>query len=132
MGTRHESLCNEVLKCSQQWIEAFNQGNVTACIAAYTTEAIMHAKPMGTFHGIEAIENFWKEFMASRPSNLEYSEVKLETVDGQTVLLSANWRMSLGRGIITMEKWVKQTQGEWKLEQDDFEVLEQFSPPTAQ
>ena len=67
MGITHDVLCNEVLECSQKWIDAFNQGNINACVTAYTSDAIMHAKPMGTFQGIVAIGNFWKEFMASGP-----------------------------------------------------------------
>ena len=130
MGTTHESLCNEVLSRSQQWIAAFNRGNIDDCIAAYTSTAVMHAKPMGTFQGIEAIAKFWKDFMALGPENLSYSEIKLESVDEQTVLLSANWRMNVGQGIITMEKWIQQDDGDWKLAQDDFEVLKQFTPPT--
>ena len=45
----------------------------------------------------------------------------------QRSVLSADWRMNVGRGVITMEKWVKQSDGNWLLEQDDFEVVEQFS-----
>jgi len=51
----------------------------------------MHAKPMGRFLSFEAIEGFWKAFMASGPGNLEYSEVKIKPTDDRTVLLSANW-----------------------------------------
>jgi len=42
------------------------------------------------------------------------------------VLLTADWKMNVGRGIITMERWVKRGEGKWLLEFDDFEVQEQY------
>ena len=87
----------------------------------------MQATPMGTFTGKEAIDGFWRPFMASGAGQLVYENIKLEVVDESTVVLSADWRMNVGRGIITKEKWVKQSDGNWLLEQDDFEVLEQFN-----
>ena len=122
-----DRLREEVSMCSQKWIANFNKGDVTACVAAYRPNAIMHAAPMGTFTGKEAIDGFWRPFMASGAGQLEYDNIRLEVVDESTVLLSANWRMNVGRGVITMEKWVKQLDGNWLLEQDDFEVVEQFN-----
>ena len=121
-----DAIRKEVRICSQNWIESFNRGDVDACVAAYKPDAIMHAKPMGTFTGQNAIDGFWRPFMASGAGQLEYHDVKLEVVNESAVLLSANWRMNVGRGVITMEIWVKQPDGNWVLEQDDFEVLEQF------
>jgi hypothetical protein len=43
-----------------------------------------------------------------------------------TVLLTADWKMNVGRGIIIQERWVKQKDGNWLLEFDDFEVQEQY------
>ena len=121
-----DRLREEVSVCSQNWIANFNKGDVDACVAAYTHNAIMHATPLGTFTGKEAIDGFWRPFMASGAGQLEYNDIRLEVVDESTVLLSANWRMNVGRGVITMEKWVKQSDGTWLLEQDNFEVLEQL------
>ena len=121
-----DTLREEVRVCSQNWIQSFNKGDVDACMAAYKADAIMHAKPMGTFTGVDAIDGFWRPFMASGAGQLEYDDIKIEVINESTVLLSANWRMNVGRGVITMEKWVKQSDGNWLLEQDDFEVLEQF------
>jgi|TARA_B110000438_G_C15708233_1_gene604149 hypothetical protein len=53
--------------------------------------------------------------------------VKLEVIGNETVLLSADWSMNIGRGIITIEKWVKQLDGVWLLEKDEFEIQEKFS-----
>ena len=64
--------------------------------------------------------------MASGAGELKYSDVKLEVVDASIVLLSASWTMNVGRGIITLEKWVLQSDGNWLLAQDDFEIQENF------
>ena len=122
-----DRLREEVRVCSQNWIANFNKGNVDACVAAYKHNAIMQATPLGTFTGKEAIDGFWRPFMGSGAGKLEYENIRLEVVDESTVLLSADWRMNVGRGIITKEKWVKQSDGNWLLEQDDFEVVEQFN-----
>ena len=121
-----DSLKNEVLERSRRWIESFNSGDVDACVGAYTEDAVMNAKPFGTFKGPQEIDAFWRPFMGSGPSGLEYSNVELEVIDEDTVHLSADWRMSVGRGIITKERWVRQPGGEWMLSEDDFELQEQF------
>ena len=54
------------------------------------------------------------------------SNVELEVIGPDTVHLSADWKMSVGRGIIAKERWVRQPGGEWMLEEDDFELQEQF------
>lgn len=125
-NTSHELVQSEVLTASQNWINSFNQGKTDKCVATYTTHAVMQAKPMGTFVGRDAISEFWTPFIASGATDLEYHDVNIKILDESTALLSANWSMNVGRGIITKEKWVKQGNGSWLLEEDDFEVLEQF------
>jgi ketosteroid isomerase-like protein len=117
---------DEVLKRSEKWIASFNAGDVDACVAGYRESAVMNAKPMGVFTGLKEIEGFWRPFIESGAGNLVYQNFKLEVVDNKTVLLSADWSMNVGRGIITMEKWVKLDE-DWFLERDDFEVKEKFS-----
>ena len=116
----------EVLERSKQWIQDFNNGNAKACVAAYTSEAIMNARPLGTYVGIEQIEGFWKPFIESGAGELEYSNVILATEDENTVILTADWKMNIGKGVIHQERWVKQPDGHWHLEYDDFEVQEQY------
>ncbi len=123
------TLRNEVFTASHQWIANFNIGNVDACVAAYLPNAIMEAKPLGTFTGAQEIEAFWRPFITSGATSLEYQDVSLEIINETTVHLSAKWRMNVGHGVITLEKWVKQSNGLWLLGHDAFEVLEQF-PPT--
>ena len=121
-----EELKQAVLACSQIWIEAFNKGDTDTCIAGYQVDVVINANPLGTFTGTDQIDSFWRRFMASGAGVLKYSDVKLEVIDASTVLLSACWNMNVGRGIITLEKWVLQNNGKWLLEQDDFEVQENF------
>ncbi len=119
---------NEVLRASQEWIAHFNMGNVDACVAGYLPDAIMEAKPMGTFTGTKEIDDFWRPFITSGATDLQYQEVSLEIIDENTAHLSAQWRMNVGRGVISLEKWAKQSNGQWLLAHDAFEVLEQFAP----
>jgi len=126
MMTDDEKIKRAVLECSQKWIEAFNKGDADTCIAGYQADAIINAKPLGTFTGTDEIDAFWRPFMASGAGALKYSDVKLEVVDASTVLLSASWTMNVGCGIITLEKWVLQNEGNWLLAQDDFEIQENF------
>jgi len=120
-----DNVKQEVLERSSKWIASFNEGDVDACIAAYKNDAVMNAKPFGTFTGIEEIDAFWRPFMATGPAELEYSNIELEVVDRDTVHLCADWKMNVAKGIITKERWVRQPEG-WFLEQDDFELQEQF------
>lgn len=110
---------------SRAWIATFNRGDVDGCVAAYTADATMEAKPMGTFHGTAAIDGFWRPLMTDGASELIYSNVKLHMVDERTVLLSADWSMNIGSGVITEERWVLQDDGRWLLEFDAFEMTQQ-------
>ncbi len=121
-----DKIAQEVLERSKRWIASFNGGDVDACVAAYKSDAVMNAKPFGTYTGKGEIEGFWRPFMASGPGELEYSNVEVEVIDPDTVHLSADWKMNVGRGVITKERWVRQPGGDWFLEQDDFELQEQF------
>jgi len=124
--TDREKIIEQALKSSRNWITNFNNGNARACIDAYTSDAVMNAKPFGTYKGIQEIESFWKPFIESGAGELEYSNVSAAIENETTVLLTADWKMNVGRGIITQERWVKQKDGKWLLEFDDFEVQEQY------
>lgn len=123
-----QTVRDEVFAASQQWIANFNRGDVDACVGAYTADAVIKAKPLGTFQGTQAIDDFWRPFMKSEPGELVYRNVKLEVIDEQTAVLSADWSMAVGCGVITKEQWVKQTDGRWLLEEDHFEIQQQSQP----
>ena len=116
----------EVLNASEKWISNFNAGNTIGIANAYTADAIMVAKPFGTFEGRKAISEFWTPFIASGATDLEYSNTKVKIVHKTKAIISSDWKMNVGKGIITNETWVK-TNGLWKLEADHFEVIEQFN-----
>lgn len=116
----------EVLERSRQWIKDFNNKNSKGCVEVYTVDAVMNARPMGTFKGISEIEGFWKPFIETGAADLEYSNVELAVENENTVLLRADWKMNIGRGVVIQERWVKQSDGKWLLEFDDFEVQEQY------
>lgn len=115
----------EVLKASQQWIANFNKGKTIAVSKAYTKNALMVAKPFGTFKGRQAIEAFWTPFIESGATNLKYTNTQIKVVTENKAILSSDWEMNVGKGIITNETWIK-TGDTWKLSEDYFEVKEEF------
>jgi len=121
-----EKIIEQVLESSRNWIANFNNGNASACIDAYTNDAVMNVKPFGTYKGIQEIEGFLKPFLETGAGELEYSNVNVAIENETTVLLTADWKANIGRGIIVQERWVKQKDGKWLLEFDDFEIQEQY------
>ena len=116
----------EVLEASKNWITNFNKGNTVYISNAYTEDAIMIAKPFGTFKGQKAIGAFWTPFVKSGATDLVYTNTKVDVINQTKAIVSSDWSMNVGKGIITNETWIK-TNGVWKLETDHFEVTEQFS-----
>ena len=115
----------EVLKASQNWIANFNKGDTITVSEAYTKNALMVAKPFGTFKGKKAIEAFWTPFIKSGATDLKYTNTKIKVVTKNKAILSSDWKMNVGKGIITNETWIKKG-GIWKLSEDYFEVKEEF------
>ncbi|MCL1125103.1 YybH family protein [Shewanella surugensis] len=116
----------QVRAASLSWIQHFNEGDARYLANAYTVDATMNARPMGEFVGREAIYQFWAPFIASGASDLVYKDTKFNVIDSHTVLVSSNWKMNVGEGIITEEKWAKQADGVWRLAYDDFTVTKQY------
>lgn len=116
----------EVLEASKNWIANFNNGNTTEVSNAYTEDAIMVAKPFGSFEGREAISEFWTPFIKSGASNLKYTNTRVKVLNPTKAIISSDWSMNVGEGIITNETWVK-INGTWKLQHDHFEVKKQFN-----
>ncbi|WP_281646172.1 nuclear transport factor 2 family protein [Parendozoicomonas sp. Alg238-R29] len=121
----HDSL-TATLNASKNWIKHFNKGDTDYCISAYIPEAEMKAKPMGEYSGRENIDNFWRPFIQSGATDLVYTDIWLQEINESKVHLGANWRMNVGRGVITLEEWIKTDSGTWKLAVDSFEIQEQF------
>ena len=120
-----ETIIKDFKQYTSAWIESFNKGDVEACINAYTDDAVMVVKNVGEFKGKEAIAQFWNE-TTKAANHIEYSNTNIKVIDERTVHLDSDWKMNIGEGIITLEEWVKQEDGSWKLVQDDFEILKQY------
>ncbi|UTW46637.1 nuclear transport factor 2 family protein [bacterium SCSIO 12696] len=119
---QHDSLLNAVSAASERWKSAFNSGDAAGCAAQYEADAIMHARPFGTFTGTEQIQAFWENLISQGFSDVEYVEPKMDVVDANSVLLTSGWKMNNASGVIHKELWVLQAAGTAKLREDDFEA----------
>ena len=59
-----------VIQGSNKWKKSFNEGNATGCADCYEDNAIMTAKPFGTFEGKEAIRQFWDKLIKDGYDNV--------------------------------------------------------------
>lgn len=107
---------------SRKWMTAFNAGDATGCAGQYEANAIMHARPFGTFTGTDEIQAFWQKLIADGFGNVEYIEPKIKVIDAHSAILSSGWKMNKARGVIHKEEWVLQADGSAKLREDDFEA----------
>ena len=122
-----EQVKTEVMAASSQWISHFNAGRAKACSDTYVEDAVMDAQPFGRYEGRQAIYEFWQPFLESGAGELVYRDIEIKVLDSSSAILSANWSMNVGHGYITKEKWVKQDDSQWKLVEDDFTVVENYS-----
>jgi len=112
-----------VNKASQQWKNAFNTQDAAACAAMYESDAIMHARPFGTFKGTVEIQQFWQKLIDDGFKDVAYIDPKFDVLDETSALLTSGWSMNNASGVIHKELWVLQTDGSAKLREDDFEAL---------
>lgn len=112
-----------VQAASEYWRAAFNSGDAAGCAAAYEEDAVMVAKPFGTFTGRKDIQAFWNKIIAEGFTDVEYIEPDIKVVDETSAVVSSKWRMNKAHGVITKELWVMQNDGTALLREDDFEVL---------
>ena len=116
------SLLAAIDKASALWKAAFNSGDAAGCAEQYENNAIMHARPFGTFAGAVDIQQFWQQLIDDGFSSVEYIEPKIEVVDAKSAILTSGWKMNKARGVIHKELWVLQEDGTAKLREDDFEA----------
>ncbi|NEQ70353.1 MAG: nuclear transport factor 2 family protein [Symploca sp. SIO2D2] len=110
-------------KASEQWKSAFNSGDAAGCAAQYEENAVMRAKPFGTFTGTTEIKAFWQKIIDDGFSDVEYLEPSIKVVDETSAILTASWKMNKAKGVIHQELWVLQEDGTAKLREDDFEAI---------
>lgn len=108
---------------SSEWQKAFNSKDAAGCALQYTEEAIMHAKPLGTFHGRSQIQAFWQDIMNKGFSNVQYNNVKWRAENNNSFILTADWTMNKAFGVVHKEHWKIQNDGKARLEFDVFEIL---------
>ncbi|MCW8327795.1 nuclear transport factor 2 family protein [Photobacterium sp. SDRW27] len=106
-----------------KWKSAFNQQDATGCSAQYTDDAIMHARPFGTFTGTEEIQAFWQQIIDSGYRDVAYQNTTWELKDDNCFILRSEWTMNKAFGVVHEEHWMLQPDGTAKLAYDDFEVL---------
>ncbi|MGR5147265.1 nuclear transport factor 2 family protein [Photobacterium alginatilyticum] len=105
------------------WKKSFNQQNAAGCAAQYTADAVMHARPFGTFTGTEEIRGFWQHIIDSGYQQVEYQNTTWEKKNSNCFILRSEWTMNKAFGVVHEEHWVIQPDGTAKLTYDDFEVL---------
>jgi len=107
---------------SEKWKTAFNTGDAEGCAAQYESDAVMVAKPFGTFTGTKEIAAFWQKLIDDGFSDVDYINPEIEVIDESSAVLSSGWRMNKAEGVITRELWVLQHDGTAKLRIDEFEA----------
>jgi len=121
--THRTTVVAAVQAATGKWKSAFNEGDAAGCAAAYEKNAVMTAKPFGTFSGRGEIQAFWEKIIADGFAEVEYIEPEIRVVDEASAVLSSKWRMNNAQGVITKELWVVGQDGVALLREDEFEVL---------
>lgn len=110
-------------EASEKWKQAFNSGDAAGCASQYEPDAVMTAKPFGTFNGTKEIQAFWQKLMDDGFSDIEYLNPEIKIIDAESAVLSSPWKMNKANGVITKELWVLQSDGTAKLRIDEFEAI---------
>ena len=97
------------LKASADWKAYFNAGDAAGCASCYEEDAIMVAKPFGTFKGRAEIEAFWTNLITDGFTDVEYINPNIEPLDDKSAVLTSKWKMNKAHGVITRELWVLQS-----------------------
>lgn len=122
MEDNRQKFLDVLNEASEKWISAFNSGDAEGCASQYEPDAVMSAKPFGTFYGIEEIKSFWQILIDDGFSDVEYIDPVIEVIDESSAVLKSGWKMNKAQGIITKELWVLQPDGTAKLRIDEFEA----------
>lgn len=105
------------------WQEAFNNQDAAGCAAQYIQDALMEARPMGSFKGRSEIQAFWQNIMDQGFKDVEYSDVNWQAEGTDGYILTSNWTMNKAFGAVHREYWQLQSDGKARLVSDVFEIL---------
>ena len=108
---------------SQEWQDAFNDGDAITCAEFYEDDAIMQAVPFGIYCGRDTIRIFWQQLIDDGYRELTYLNTHIKVINEQQAVLTANWSMNKASGVIHKEMWILQQDGSVKLSEDHFEAL---------
>ena len=111
-----------VNEASGRWKGSFNSQDAAGCAAQYEADAVMHARPFGTFTGADEIQAFWQKLVDDGYADVDYIDPQIEVLDAVSAVLSSGWKMNKAAGVIHKELWVLQSDGTAKLREDDFEA----------
>lgn len=112
-------LCKDAIG---RWQRAFNQQDAAGCAAQYQADAVMDARPFGTFTGREQIQAFWQKIIDDGFKDVQYTDVVWEQVAKDSFVLTSSWTMNKAFGVVHRELWQVQEDGLARLVEDDFEV----------
>ena len=115
-------ILDAVNAASKRWKSAFNSGDAAGCASQYEHNAVMHARPFGTFTGTVEIQGFWQKLIDDGFSDVAYLDPQVEVIDETSAILTSGWTMNKAGGVIHKELWVLQSDGTAKLREDDFEA----------
>lgn len=124
-GKTKMTIDNELNLCKTgiaAWQVAFNNQDAAGCAAQYMENAVMEARPFGTFEGREAIQAFWQNIMDQGFAEVGYSDVKWEANPEGGYVLSSSWTMNKAFGVVHREHWGIDSDGQARLITDLFEV----------
>ncbi|MCL9782911.1 nuclear transport factor 2 family protein [Vibrio sp. S4M6] len=120
-------MTQSILNRSQQgiaaWQAAFNRQDAKGCADQYAEDAVMVAKPFGTFKGREQIQAFWQNIIDQGFHSVDYTDVQWNKHSEVSYTLSSNWTMNKAYGVVHKEVWEVQSDDKSRLIYDEFEVL---------
>ncbi|MEM9644720.1 MAG: nuclear transport factor 2 family protein [Planctomycetota bacterium] len=122
-----QQISKEVIDTAAGWAASFNRGDASGCADFYTENAKMQAEPMAQVQGREAIREFWKTLIDGGYADVQYLDPKVKVLSESKAELRSPWSMNLASGLIHRELWERQEDGNWRLADDHFEVIEQAS-----
>ena len=81
MPNENQYVLKSVNEASKTWQSAFNDRDPAGCTAPYEADAVMHARPFGTFRSTAEIQAFWQKLINDGFADGEYVDPHIEVID---------------------------------------------------